>query len=196
MLIIGLTGGIGSGKSSVARWFRLKGVPVLDADAIVHELLSDDPAIADQLGTEFGEDVLTRSRKVDRRVLGNKVFSDEAARIRLEEILHPQVRAKMSLASARLLQEGVSLCVWDVPLLLEAGFDSEVDEIWVVWVPYEIQLRRVRLRDQLPEDQILARIKAQMDLDKKREYADIVIDNSRSWTDTLEQLEQEWIRLE
>ena len=195
MRTIGLTGGIGSGKSSVARWFKGLGIPVLDADAVVHNLLKEDVGILAQLKDEFGLDILGMDGKIDRQALGQKVFGDKPARVRLEEILHPQVRAELRTESSRLLQEGIWLCVWDVPLLLESGFDVEVDEIWVVWVPRHTQIQRVRQRDKLSDAQILARINAQMGLDQKREYADVLIDNSGSWADTAKQLGQEWERL-
>jgi len=109
--------------------------------------------------------------------------------------LHPRVLELMVTETSQLQAAGQKLCVWDVPLLLEAGWQQEVDEIWVIWVPRNIQIQRVRQRDDWPYDQIIKRLKAQMDLDRKKDYADVLIDNSGSWEDSKNQLAREWLRL-
>ena len=190
MFTIGLTGGIGSGKSSVSQWFKDKGTPVLDADQIVHHLLSNDHDIIIELVEEFGGDILDSSgEKINRQILGRKVFEDDYARHKLERIVHPRVSGTMQQEQTRLEHEGTKLCVWDVPLLLEVGFEKYVNKVWVVWVPCEVQIQRVLGRDKLTRPEIIARISAQMSLDDKIKLADVVIDNSGNWSQTQNQLE-------
>ncbi|GAB6170667.1 dephospho-CoA kinase [Paradesulfitobacterium aromaticivorans] len=188
MYTVGLTGGIGSGKSSVARWLQEHGVPVLDADKMVHELLAGDQETISLLVQEFGRDIFGADGAVDRRALGRIVFGDEAQRRRLEKILHPQVLVKMEREREILQEQGVRLCVWDIPLLFEAGMDKFVDEVWVVWVPLAVQVERVLHRDKLSREEVLARIQAQMLLDDKATKAQKVIDNSKTWENTENQL--------
>lgn len=190
MLTIGLTGGIGSGKSSVAKWFKDQGIPVLDADQIVHNLLNSDQETISELVKEFGAEIMdSQGNKINRQVLGRKVFGNEHARHRLEQIIHPRVSMKMQLDRNKLEQEGRTLCILDIPLLLEAGFNKDVDQIWVVWVPREVQIQRVLGRDKLTREEIMARIVVQMPLDDKVKLANVVIDNSQNWTQTQTQLE-------
>jgi dephospho-CoA kinase len=197
MLTIGLTGGIGSGKSSVSEWFKEKGVPVIDADQIVHELLDGDQDIIAELVAEFGTDILDVSgEKINRRVLGFKVFADEKARRRLEQIIQPRVNNIMRQERINLERKGFNICVWDAPLLIEGGLRLEVDQIWLVWVPRDVQIERVYGRDKLSRTEIIDRILAQMDLDEKKKLSNVVIDNSGSWTDTQAQLEYQYFKIQ
>jgi dephospho-CoA kinase len=191
---IGLTGGIGSGKTSVAKWFRSKGVPVLDADAAVHRLFAGDQNMIRLLEREFGTAIVQEGR-IDRAVLGGIVFADRGARTRLEKIVHPLVLQALRGEQAVLRDAGEKLCVWDIPLLFEMVAPVPFGEVWVVWVPEEIQMQRVRQRNRLDDSEIKARLDAQLPLAKKRELADTVIDNSGHWQDTAAQLEQQWERL-
>ena len=197
MLTIGLTGGIGSGKSSVAQWFKEQCITVIDEDQIVHNLLNVDQEIISQLVREFGAEIMhTQGNKINRQVLGRKVFVDDHARHRLEQIIHPRVMSTMHQNRNELEQKGLTLCIWDVPLLLEVGFDKYIDQVWVVWVPREVQIQRVLARDKLTRTEIIARISAQMALDDKIKFADVVIDNSRSWHQTQTQLENSFKTLQ
>ncbi|MHB1405334.1 MAG: dephospho-CoA kinase [Desulfitobacteriaceae bacterium] len=195
MYTVGLTGGIGSGKSSVAHWLQEHGVPVLDADKMVHELLAGDQKTISLIDQEFGLDILGADGAVDRRALGRIVFGDEAQRRRLEKILHPQVLVKMEREREIFQEQGVRLCFWDIPLLFEARMDKFVDEVWVVWVPLAVQVERVLHRDKLSREEVLARIQAQMLLDDKATKAQTVIDNSKTWESTENQLKILWARL-
>lgn len=194
MKIIGLTGGIGSGKSSVARWFRAQNVPVLDADAIVHGLMEEEKVVR-ILVQEFGEDIIGENSRVDRRALGAKVFNDDGLRRRLEAILHPLVLARMQEETAAMEQSGEELCVWDVPLLYETDMARFVSQTVVVWVPEDVQVRRVIERDRLAREAVLVRMQAQMPIDLKKKQADVVIDNSGEWAATVLQLEEYWDNL-
>lgn len=195
MFTIGLTGGIGSGKSTVAQWFKKQGVPVLDADKLVHRLLQSDSWVISKLVDDFGVEILDEKGQIIRSKLGLRVFSDELARKRLEQIVHPRVFECMNAERAELSDSGTEVCVWDVPLLFETGLEKSVDEIWVVWVPRDLQILRVILRDKLSQNDVEARIAAQVSLDDKRLRADVVIDNSGDQVQTVEQLEVAWKRL-
>ncbi|SHI49413.1 dephospho-CoA kinase [Desulfosporosinus lacus] len=195
MLNIGLTGGIGSGKSTVAQWFIKQGVPVLDADKTVHRLLQSDQTTVLKLIEEFGADILDENGQIDRSSLGKLVFREEDARKRLERIVHPRVVQSMNEERDALRDTGVKICVWDVPLLYEAGFEKFVDEVWVVWIPRNLQISRVLARDKLSLSEVEARISSQGSLDEKRQRADVIIDNSGSESQTIGQLEDVWQKL-
>lgn len=189
MRTIGLTGGIGSGKSSVAKWLTEHGIPVLDADKIVHRLLVEDKELVQELVEEFGEEILTPRGLIDRKLLGSLVFGHEERRIFLEKAVHPRVLEILLQERRKLEEEGCKLCVWDVPLLYESGMEGYVDEVWVVWTGENSQLLRVSTRDKLTEEDIKKRISAQMSLADKKKRADRVIDNSGQWEATEKQLE-------
>ena len=195
MFTIGLTGGIGSGKSTVAKWFKKHGVPVLDADKTVHRLLQLDSSTKSELVHEFGPEILGENGEINRSKLGSLIFCDEDARKRLERIVHPRVVECMKDEQAALQETGANYCVWDVPLLIEARFGKFVDEVWVVWVPRDLQILRVLGRDKLSLTEVEARIAAQWSLDEKRQQADVVIDNSGSESETERQLEEIWEKL-
>lgn len=195
MLTIGLTGGIGSGKSTVAQWFKKQGVPVLDADKTVHRLLQADLSTISKLSRKFGTEILEEDGQINRAKLGRLVFSAPEARKRLESIVHPKVVECLKNERAALQATGSKFCVWDVPLLFEAGLEQLVDEVWVVWVPRELQILRVLARDKLSRGEVEARIAAQRSLDEKRRQAKVVIDNSGSELETERQLEEAWQEL-
>lgn len=195
MLNIGLTGGIGSGKSTVAQWFIKQGVPVLDADKTVHRLLQSDELTISKLIQEFGSDILDINGGIDRSGLGKRIFSDDDARMRLEHIVHPRVVECLNEEQDALRDTGAKVCVWDVPLLFEAGFEKFVDEVWVVWIPRDLQISRVLARDKLSLGEVEARIAAQGSLDEKRQRADVIIDNSGNESRTVNQLEDLWEKL-
>jgi len=195
MWVIGLTGGIGSGKSTVAHWLSEQGIAVLDADRTVHELLASDQETINEVVTEFGKGVLSDTGELARRILGQRVFSDPKARRRLEEILHPRVADSMYKRQLILEAQGAKVCVWDVPLLFEAGFSQWVNEVWVVWVPVSIQKDRVMKRDTLSLSEVDLRIQAQYPLEEKVRQANVVIDNSGTWQETEVQCVKELARI-
>lgn len=195
MFNIGLTGGIGSGKSTVAQWFIKQAVPVLDADKTVHRLLQSDQGTILKLIKEFGPNIQDEHGQIDRSRLGERVFRDVDARKRLERIVHPRVVESMNEEKDTLINAGAKVCVWDVPLLFEAGFEKFVDEVWVVWIPQDLQISRVLARDKLSLGEVEARIAAQGSLDEKRQRADVVIDNSGNESQTISQLEVLWEKL-
>lgn len=195
MLTIGLTGGIGSGKSTVAQWFVQQGIAVVDADKTVHRLLQSDSSTISKLVHEFGAEILAPDGEINRLELGRRVFREIDARKRLERIVHPRVLECMQEEQDVFCNAGADICVWDVPLLFETGYDRYVDQIWVVWVPRDTQIKRVLVRDKLNLKEVEARIAAQKSLDEKRQYADVVIDNSGGRSETLSQIEKAWAEL-
>lgn len=190
---IGLTGGIASGKSTVSRLLVERGALLVDADRIAREIvLPGSPALG-QIADRFGADMLLPDGSLDRKRLGNVVFSDAAERKALEEITHPAIRHEMMTRMRRLEEEHPqSLVVVDVPLLHESGLTDRFEEIIVVYVPKEIQLQRLMRRDGLTEAEASERLRSQWDMETKRERADYVIDNSKGMEETRQQVEQFW----
>ncbi|MFL1671582.1 dephospho-CoA kinase [Paenibacillus dendritiformis] len=192
---IGLTGGIASGKSTVSRLLVERGALLVDADRIAREIVLPGSPALDQIADRFGADMLLPDGSLDRKRLGNVVFSDAAARKALEEITHPAIRQEMITQMRRLEEEHPqSLVVVDVPLLYESGLTDRFEEIVVVYVPQAIQLERLMRRDGLTKAEASERLLSQWDIEMKRERADYVIDNSNGIEETRQQVEQFWLQ--
>ncbi|MGG4394454.1 dephospho-CoA kinase [Paenibacillus thiaminolyticus] len=192
---IGLTGGIASGKSTVSRLLVERGALLVDADRIAREIVLPGSPALDQIADRFGADMLLPDGSLDRKRLGNVVFSDAAKRKALEEITHPAIRQEMMTQMRRLEEEHPqSLVVVDVPLLYESGLTDRFEEIVVVYVPQAIQLERLMRRDGLTEAEATERLLSQWDIEMKRERADYVIDNSKGMEETRQQVEQFWLQ--
>lgn len=188
MLIIGITGEFGSGKSTVAGLFQKRGARVIDADKLVHELLRRDVRCHRQIRAVFGKEVLS-PRGVDRRKLAEIVFNDPRALLKLEKIIHPLAQKRV----VELLKCSRSrVVILDVPLLIEAGWAGMVDALIVVRACRKIQIDRLQKRTGLSRREIMARIKRQMPSRDKVKYADIVIDNRLSLADTDRQVQKIW----
>jgi len=188
MRVLGLTGGIGSGKSTVARMFIELGAEVIDADQLAREVVEPGKPALDEIRQAFGSDVLMPDGRLDRRKLAAIVFADPAARARLNDITHPLIRRRMRQeVEARRHQSGT--LILDIPLLLETPRPSFLKRVIVVWVDARTQLRRLTERDGLSETEARRRIAAQMPLDAKRSIADDVIDNSGTLEQTRRQVE-------
>ena len=192
MVVIGLTGGIASGKSTVSRMLRELGAPVIDADAIVHELQQPGTPVTMAIAQEFGPEVIGPGGALDRAALGRIIFGDAARRKALEAIVHPAVRQRMWSEVDRLRAEGRPAVVLDVPLLIESEIHRTVDRVWVVYIDRDLQRRRLMARDGLSESQADQRIAAQMSLDQKRTFADLVINNRGTLELTRSQVECAW----
>ncbi|MDU5143442.1 MAG: dephospho-CoA kinase [Paenibacillus dendritiformis] len=188
---IGLTGGIASGKSTVSRLLVERGALLVDADRIAREIVLPGSPALDRIAERFGADMLLADGSLDRKRLGNVVFSNPAERKALEEITHPAIRQEMMTQMRRLEEEHPqSLVVVDVPLLYESGLTDRFEEIVVVYVPEEIQLERLMRRDEITEAEASERLRSQWDIEMKRERADYVIDNSKGMEETRKQVEQ------
>ncbi|HCJ10465.1 MAG TPA: dephospho-CoA kinase [Clostridiales bacterium] len=198
MLVIGLTGGIASGKSTVSRVLKELGAPVIDADLVAKEVIRPGTEAWRELVETFGEDILNKDGTIDRRRLGDKVFADPEAVRRLNEITHPRILEAIGRRLeeyARLGEDAPPGVVIDAPLLIEAGMVDMVDEVWLVVVDQKTQIQRLMARDHFGVEQALNRINAQIPLEKKKRYADVIIDNTGSMRWTRAQVVREWKRV-
>ncbi|MEC1733489.1 dephospho-CoA kinase [Bacillus mojavensis] len=189
-LVIGLTGGIASGKSTVANMLIDKGITVIDADIIAKQVVEKGMPAYRQIIDEFGEDILLENGDIDRRKLGAIVFTNEQKRLALNSIVHPAVREEMLKRRDESIANQETFVVLDIPLLFESKLESLVDKIIVVSVTKELQLERLIKRNQLTEEEALSRIRSQMPLEEKVSRADDVIDNSGTLEETKQQLEE------
>ncbi|MDI5890537.1 dephospho-CoA kinase [Halomonas rhizosphaerae] len=177
-MIIGVTGGIASGKSTVARAFAARGIPWVDADEVAREVVAPgEPALA-EIAEHFGREVLAPDGALDRRALREIVFADAEARQRLERITHPRIRQRLEAHLERLQGQGAPYVLLVSPLLFESGQDTMVDRCLVIDVPEATQIARTAARDGVDEAQARAIVAAQMQRAERLARADDVIDNS------------------
>lgn len=186
-LTIGLTGGIASGKSTVANMLKAWNIPVVDADTIAREVVNIGEEAYVRIVETFGEDVLQENREIDRAKLGALIFHDKEKRNQLNAIVHPAVRKKMLEQRDEILQKK-PVVVLDIPLLFESNLTHFVDKIIVVYVEEAIQLERLMKRNGFSQEEALARIRSQLPLSEKKAYADAVIDNNGTIDQTRQQL--------
>jgi dephospho-CoA kinase len=194
-LRIGVTGGIGSGKTLVSRLFREVGAALVDADAIARDVVAPGGPAYDGIIAAFGPTVVRSDGTLDRKALGERVFSDAAARRQLNALTHPHIRRRMAEEAARLASTpGVEVIVLDIPLLLETtdGRDLALDGIIVVNADDDVRVNRLVARDGLAEADARRRLAAQMPLQEKVARADWVIDNNGSPEYTREQVRSLW----
>ena len=188
MIVVGLTGGIATGKSTTADLFRERGIAVFDADRSVHHLLGvAGPAVA-EICTVFGNEVLREDGSIDRNLLGQRVFRNEADRRKLEQILHPLVARDREAFLARQRQDDAQMVVLDVPLLFEAGTDDLCDLVVVTTVEADIQRERALARDGMTGDKLTGILNSQMPLSEKVDRADFVLDTGTDLAATRKQL--------
>ena len=199
---IGLSGGIGSGKSTVSRLLNELGAIVVDADAIVHELQAAGQPMLKEIAAAFGDGVLTDDGALDRPALGSIVFRDTERRRELEQIVQPPVVAEMARRAKVAIDDGVPMVVMDIPLLFEgkktgrgSAAATQYDATICIWVPMETQIERTMSRDECDRGEAERRIAAQLPIDEKREMADHVIDNSGTPEQTCEQVEALYAQL-
>ena len=188
MKVLGLTGGIGSGKSMVLSMFANLGAEVIDADQLAREVVEPGQPALEEIATAFGRDMLMPDGRLDRGKLARIIFADPVARARLNAITHPRIQERMATEMA-LRGSRPGLLIVDIPLLYENDRSDTVESVIVVWVDAKTQLRRLTERDGLTPDEARQRIAAQMPLDEKRARADLVVDNSGSRENTRRQVE-------
>lgn len=178
MKIIGLTGGIACGKSTISMTLRELGAIIIDGDVLSRELTAPGGEALPAIRAAFGDGVFMPDGALDRRALGQLVFSSDAARETLDGIMQPLLlgRIRNDIAGAR--SSGAEICVLDMPLLYEKELDSLCDRVWCAWLPQETQLQRLLARDGFTAVEALQRIRSQMPTDEKAARADIVIDTS------------------
>ena len=192
MRIIGLTGGIASGKSSVAALLERLGAAVVDADRLAREVVQPGEDALAAIVAAFGERALNSDGTLNRAALAELVFADPQARRTLESITHPAIRRRAEERLARLQEGGTRTAFYVAPLLIEAGIVSRVHEVWVVYLDQETQLQRLMARDGLGREAALARIASQMPMEEKRRLGRVVIDNTGSREDLEAQVLRLW----
>lgn len=180
---IGLTGGIGSGKSTVSSIMKKEGITIIDADIISKEVLKIYPEINWAIKEQFGGDFFYEG-VLDRRKFGSYIFSNEKEREKLENIMIPYIKKEIFKDIREYEDSGENMCIVDAPTLIEHGLHKLMDYNIVVWVDRKTQIDRIGKRDLLTNEEIINRIKSQMPLEEKIRYADFVIDNSGSIEET------------
>jgi len=175
---VGLTGGIATGKSTVAQLLREHGLPVVDADELARQVVTPGALGLRQVVDRFGTKVLSPDQTLNRQALGQIVFQDQKARNDLEAILHPLIQQRRASERRRLEDEGQDLAFYDVPLLFEKNLQDEFDFTVLVYAPLDLQGARLAERDGLSEHDIDLRIRSQLPIDEKRALADYVISNT------------------
>ncbi len=180
MKIIGLTGGIGSGKSTVSEYLASKGIKIVDADKISHEMMENGSSLLEELAIAFGDEIINTDGSLNRRELARLAFATEEGKNLLNRITHKEISKRVDRQIAELKKSNERIIFFDAPLLFEAGMDSKTGETWLVHVDEATRISRVRDRDGLSEEEILARIKAQMSEEEKLARASHVLDNSGS----------------
>ncbi len=188
MKIVGLTGGIATGKSTVAEMFRDLGATIIDADLLARKVVERGAPAYHEIIREFGEGILDLQGNIDREKLGEIVFNDPRARKRLNEITHPRVFDLMQQELKRAEREGARVVILDVPLLFESGADSWLKPVILVYADAQTQLNRLVERDGCSAQRALARINAQMPIEEKRKKAQFVIDNRGDLENTRRQV--------
>ncbi|PLR98268.1 dephospho-CoA kinase [Bacillus sp. T33-2] len=194
-LVIGLTGGIASGKSTVSNMLIDMGLTVIDADIEARNAVEKGEKAYKEIVHHFGQDILAEDGTIDRGELGAIIFHDEQKRLLLNSIVHPAVRERMLIKKQNAEQQGEKAVIMDIPLLFESRLTYMVDKTIVVFVDQDTQLERLIKRNGFTEEEATARIAAQMPLSEKVKLADAVIDNNGTIENTKTQLQQilaEW----
>ena len=196
MLIVGLTGGIGSGKSAVAEMFREEGAEVIDFDHLARLVVEPGKPAWRDIVDYFGPRILSSDKTLNRSALAEIAFSDEESRKALEGFTHPRILEKRDALLERIKEKDpLSVVVIDFPLLFELGLRNGLDEVILVYVPREVQIMRTANRDNLSREAVEKRLNAQMPIEEKRSLSDYVIDNQGSLTETRAQVKKIMIKL-
>jgi len=198
MIVVGLTGGIATGKTTVAEELRRKGAAIIDSDQIAREVTAPGSPALKEIVEAFGPEMLTAQGTLDRKRLGSLVFGREQARRRLEAITHPRIRAELRrrLEELRRQPHPPAVAVAVIPLLYEAGAEKEVEMVVVVVsAPAAEQVRRLMARNGLSREEAQARVAAQMPIEEKARRADFVVDAAGRLEETAQQVAKLWHRL-
>ena len=193
--VVGLTGGIGCGKSEAARYLCSLGAKHIDADAISRSLTAEGGSALPELRRIFGDGIFNDDGSLNRRALGDLVFHDVASKRALEGVIHPLVQRQAMDEIAAASTAGIPVTVLDVPLLIETGMDVLCDETWTMSVPPEVQIQRVRVRDGLSTEQAQARIANQLPMAERNARANKVINSDRPMEKTQAELNQLYMQL-
>lgn len=192
--VLGLTGGIASGKSTVSNIFKERKIPIIDADLGARKVVEPGNPAYRKIREAFGDAVFFSDGKLDRKTLGKLIFHDEKKRDLLNQCVDEEIRNWILNERNQLIEQGHKLIVLDIPLLFEAKYEKEVDEIMVVFVDPNTQIERLMKRNNLTKKEAQERISSQMSLEKKMEQADVTIDNTKSIQETREQIVK-WLEM-
>lgn len=190
MYLIGLTGGMGSGKSTVADCLRSNGIPVIDADVIAHKIMNEENTF-DKIHEIFGKNVFDKDGSLNKVKFSSVLFTNTVKRKKLNEFVHPKVWTEIMNETEKYVTKGSKVIFLDVPLLIESGWHTRVNETWFVKADYNERIARLRLRTNLSTKEIKKRIETQMPESEKEEYADKIINNDGTIEETGKQVIEE-----
>ena len=195
MIVIGLTGGILTGKSTVSEMLAEKGAVIIDADKIGHKAYQPQTPAWGEVVDAFGNDILKESGEIDRKKLAEIVFNDREALAPLNSIMHPLMHSMIREEIERLRGEGIDLVVLEAAVLIEANWTDLVDEVWVTVAPEETAVKRLQNRGGLTEEQARARIRSQLSAEERAKHADVIIDTNCELAEVRAKVEELWRRL-
>ncbi|MFC1864721.1 dephospho-CoA kinase [Chloroflexota bacterium] len=195
MTVIGLTGGIGSGKSTVTQCMAELGAVIIDADKVGHEAFKPNTEAWHDVVATFGRQILTPSGEVDRKKLGEIVFRTPEALSRLNQIMHPRMYDMMKSQIEEYRRQGVDVVVLEAAILIEANWTSLVNEVWVTVAPETAVIERVKKQRGLEEEQTLARIRSQLSVEERIKHADVVINNDGELDEMKTKIKELWEKL-
>ena len=196
MKVIGLTGGIGSGKSTVCGMLADLGAAVIDADKLGHEAYEPNNVAWQAVIATFGEGILRPNQEIDRRKLAEIVFADQGALDKLNQIMHPLMHRMMELKLESLREQGASIVVLEAAVLIEAGWTDLVDQVWVTLAPEETVIQRLCSKKGFTAEQVKARISAQMPISQRASHADVVINTDCDLNAVRTQVDNLWHKLQ
>jgi dephospho-CoA kinase len=196
MKVIGLTGGIGSGKSTVSRLLAELDAVIINADELGHEILRLDNKVWQEVVAAFGKQIVTANGIIDRKRLGAIVFSNSEARARLNRIMHPRILYKVKAQLEEHRRQGAGVVIIEAPLLLEAGWTSLINEVWVTIATRATVLKRLKERARLSESESIARILSQLPVEEKLRHADVVIDTDCDLDELRIKVKELWQRFQ
>jgi dephospho-CoA kinase len=196
MKVIGLTGGIGSGKSTVSEFVKELGAVVVEADKIGHDVFKPGSKAWRQVVQEFGDEIVGEGGEINRARLGEIVFNNPRAMTRLNEIMHPAIFSVLDERVEECRKKGVGVVVLEIPLLIETGRTAGIDEIWVTVAPEATVIKRLRKRNQLSKAEVKARIHSQLTNEERIKRADAVINTDCSLEDVKERVKELWKKLQ
>ena len=192
MLVIGLTGGIGTGKTQVSEILEKLGAVIISADTLGHEVYRPQSEGWREVVAAFGEEILTPEGDIDRRKLGPVVFGDPAALKKLNDITHPRIHELAKEKIQGVAESGGDVAVLEAALLIEAKWTPLVDEVWVITTPEQEVVRRIQARNGLDEEAVRARISSQMPQDERVTHADAVIENAGDLQELRDRIKELW----
>ena len=188
MVKFGLTGGIGTGKSTVSKIFMSEGIKVIDADLIAREVLEKNPVIYDVIRTEFGSGFFDWRGEFRRKEFGNHIFRFPKQRVKYEAIIMPYIKETINKEFEKYEKSGEKLVILDAPTLIENKMHEEMDDVILVCADNSVQIQRIMSRDKLTKSEAVSRINAQMPMEQKKEFANIIIDNNNELIETQKQV--------